>query len=441
MLEQVIADHPFGEEISILVVDFDRLKSINDSYGYQAGDHVLVTVVDRLRRLIEPAGCVARLAGDEFGCFLRHGPNASVAVTMAKEMLSTIAKPIDVGGASVIVNGFIGIASAPSGALSPDRLLISAHFAMNWTKRRGYGFSVYEPGMDAEFRERTALEADMHHGIARGEFVPFYQPIVDLRSGEVIGFECLARWNHPTRGMVLPDEFIPVAESSGLIRTLSLALLERACRDAREWPAHLTLSFNISPIELDEPWLPEQIIQILTGAGIAPGRLILEITESRVVCDFGAARHILQSLSHAGVQIALDDFGTGYANMKQLQELRFSRIKIDRNFVQNLQADGNGHIVRAILNLGHGLGLPVTAEGIETLGNAEELASLGCDFGQGYLYSPPVDAQAALLITESITAPESVARIGSRLDTLAASALTLGTFPDARNNVRVTAIR
>jgi EAL domain-containing protein (putative c-di-GMP-specific phosphodiesterase class I) len=276
-------------------------------------------------------------------------------------------------------------------------MLRAADFAMYRAKRDGRSrYCVFAAEIAAEMRERAQLELDMNAGIHRGEFVPYFQPIVALASGEMIGFEALARWNHPTRGLVVPDLFIPIAEDAGMIQDLGFAVLRRACTEARLWPQHLTLSVNISPLQLNDPWLPQRILQVLCSTGFAPARLIVEITETRLVQDIDAARAILLSLRNAGIQIALDDFGTGYASLKHLRELQFNRIKIDRGFVQNMGSGDNGQIIRAILSLSEGLGLPVTAEGVETDASADLLAGLGCEFGQGFLYSRAVAAEEAL---------------------------------------------
>ena len=250
----------------------------------------------------------------------------------------------------------------------------------------------------------VTLAAEMRTGLGRGEFVPYYQPIVSLENGALIGFESLARWEHPERGMIGPDSFIRQAEDSGLIHELCLTLLERACADMRDWPAPLTLSINLSPLQFGQAWMAPRILKTLWANGIAPGRLIVELTESRSIVDFERARRVLGSLKFAGVQVALDDFGTGYSSLVRLRELSFDRIKIDRAFTSELGRAENTEIIRALLSLGDGLGVPVVAEGVETPGVAARLAQLGCTYAQGFLYSPPISAEAALELIATLPA-------------------------------------
>lgn len=245
------------------------------------------------------------------------------------------------------------------------------------------------------------IDSEMRAGLVRGEFVPYYQPIISLETGLPVGFESLARWEHPLRGTVAPDNFISRAEDSGLIHELSLQLLERACADMRAWPAHLTLSINLSPLQLDQAWIAPSILRILYANGVAPGRLIIELTESRSISHLERARQVLQSLKQTGIQLALDDFGVEHSNLMRLQELKFDRLKIDRTFTAELTRTENCEMVRAMLNLGDSLGMSVVAEGVETRFAAAQLARLGCAYAQGFLYSPPVSADAALDLMSS----------------------------------------
>lgn len=281
--------------------------------------------------------------------------------------------------------------------------------------RRGRAESDEDPSCVAAAQwavgsRHATLAAEMRAGLRRGEFVPYYQPIVSLESGALIGFESLARWEHPERGLIGPDGFIRQAEDSGLIHELSLSLLERASADMRDWPVHLTLSINLSPLQLGQAWMAPRILKTLWASGIAPGRLIVELTESRSIVDFERARRVLDSLKFAGIQVALDDFGTGYSSLVRLRELSFDRIKIDRSFTSELGRAENIEIVRALLSLGDGLGVPVVAEGIECEVAARRLAQLGCTYAQGFLYSPPISAAAALELIATLP-PSPVARL------------------------------
>jgi len=388
--------------LSVLLVDLDRFKPINDSYGHQGGDHVLQAVAQRLLAALPDGATAGRISGDEFACILPHPAGPEAAEAMAARIRTAVAKPIQLRGGMAEISASIGIRTAPGDSCSAEQLLHSAGFARYRAKRfPDRGWCHFEAELDHEMRDRAQLEIDMRAGIHRGEFVPYFQPIVDLQTGAIAGFECLARWQHPRRGLIGPNDFIPIAEEAGMIQELAFALLDRACRVARRWPPHMTLSFNISPLQLNDRWLPQRVLRHLCSTGIAPARLIIEVTESRLFGDLPTAKTILESLKNAGVQIALDDFGTGYASLKHLRELRFDRVKIDRSFIGNLDEAENGEIVRAIFRLCRGLGLPTTAEGIEKAETAAPLAALGCDYGQGYLYSRPVDAEGALQLAHS----------------------------------------
>lgn len=398
-VEALIAGARPDTAFSIFMLDLDRFKPVNDTYGHEGGDAVLQAIADRLRQRVGAQGLVARMGGDEFACVLVHPLDSALPIETAEAMLAAVARPVQLRGGLAEVSASVGIVTRTTGASNATEMLRAADFAMYRAKQSGRSrYCVFAAEMEAEMRDRAQLELDMHAGIVRGEFVPWFQPIVALATGEVIGFEALARWRHPSRGLIAPDIFIPIAEDAAMIQDLGFAVFRRACIEARSWPQHLTLSVNISPLQLNDPWLPQRILQVLCTTGFAAGRLIVEITENRLVQDIESARAILLSLKAAGIQIALDDFGTGYASLKHLRELEFTRIKIDRAFVQDIRADDNGQIVRAILNLSEGLGLPVTAEGIETGESAGMLTALGCEYGQGYLYSRAVEPAEALAI-------------------------------------------
>jgi EAL domain-containing protein (putative c-di-GMP-specific phosphodiesterase class I) len=264
-------------------------------------------------------------------------------------------------------------------------------------KKEGRGtFRFFEPSFDKELKARAQLEAELRTAVAKGEIEPFYQPLVSLSDRAMIGFEVLARWRHPTRGVLSPALFIPVAEETGLIAELSCNLLRRACLDARNWPTHLQLAFNVAPQQLQDPSFAERILSILTETGFAPGRLEVEVTETALVNDMDSARSTLESLRNLGVSIALDDFGTGYSSLYYLREIRFDKVKIDRSFVQSLpDSTESMKIVDAIMGLARSLGLKTTAEGIETPESLAWLAEQGCRYGQGYFFGRPMSASAA----------------------------------------------
>ncbi|WP_182912052.1 putative bifunctional diguanylate cyclase/phosphodiesterase [Sphingomonas cavernae] len=383
--------------VSLLVVNLDRFKLVNDLCGHAAGDQVLRVAAERLRRTTDEHMRLLHLGGDEFALLVPHMRGDGMAESLARRILDTVSLPIDVCGRVVDVGASVGFAVDESGTSAATDLLRAACIAMSRAKRDGGGaFCAFEPSMDVDLRDRAALEDDLRSGIQRGEIIAYYQPIFSLRSADLVGFESLARWNHPQRGMLDPGTFIPIAEDLDAINDLCFTLLRQACRDLRSWPAHLTLSINVSPIQICDPDLPLRLLQILYAGGIAPGRLIVEITESALVRDVELARATITSLRNAGVKVALDDFGTGYSSLHHLRELQFDRIKIDRSFIEALDGFAGSKIVKAIVDLGQSLGMPVTAEGIETLEQATMLSNLGCTYGQGFLFGRPLPPAATL---------------------------------------------
>lgn len=388
-----------GKHLAVLLIDLDRFKPVNDVYGHAAGDIVLSVIADRMHRLSEAGSGIllARLGGDEFACVLEYEAGTDAPIRLAKQVVHLAELPIDIGPRKVEIGASIGISAGPGGAIPVEELLRMADVAMYRAKREGRGtFRSFEEQMDAELRQRAVVEADLREGLPRGEVVPYFQPILALPGHELIGFEALARWNHPTRGLIPPDDFISIAEDCQLIDQLFFSLLARACDDASAWPAHLSLAVNLSPVQLSDPWLAQRVLKALTEAGFAPGRLTVELTESAIVDDLAAAQAIIASLKSAGVKVALDDFGTGYSSLAHLRTLQFDSIKIDRSFVKDMQHARDGELVRAIIGMGHSLGMPVTAEGVETAGDLSALAELECNQVQGYLLGRPASASDVL---------------------------------------------
>ncbi len=313
-------------------------------------------------------------------------------------MIAAIRRPIPWNQGQVDVGATIGIALATDGAAEPDALLHAADVAMYQAKREGRGaFCFFQAEMSLALKARAKLEAELRSAITGGEIVPFFQPIVALPGQELIGFEVLARWLHPRDGVIMPDQFIPVAEETGMIADLFYHLLREACSDASTWPSHLQLAVNISPQQVQDRWLPERVLQILGETGFPPNRLEVEVTESALINDLEAARAALTSLQNVGVKIALDDFGTGYSSLYHLRELRFNKIKIDRSYISSLkEGSERTKLVDAIIQLGSSLSLQTTAEGIETLLKPRDwLSDQGCNFGQGYLVGQAMPKAAA----------------------------------------------
>ena len=388
-------------DFACLLIGLDRFSLINDVHGRQAGDLVLREIAGRLRGLcpVTDNALLALVEGDVFACVLQFASSspAPAPIRLAAQIVQAAAAPIVLGDLLVQTNASIGISAGPVGQTSPDEWLRRANIAMSRAKRSGGStFCSYEPAMDSELKLRASLETELRGALANDEIIPYYQPILRVHDGVLIGFEALARWIHPSRGLLLPNLFIPVAEDAGLIDELSFALLRLACMDARHWPPHITLSINISPVQLKNERLVERLLQILVETGFRPGRLIVELTESGIIDDLGAARKMITSLTNAGSEVALDDFGTGYSSLYHLRELRFSRIKIDQSFVKNITQHRDKKLVRAMIGLAHNLGLPVTAEGVEDEQSLRILKELGCDNAQGFLLGRPTTPSKAM---------------------------------------------
>ncbi len=385
-----------GVAYTVLLIDLDRFKPVNDTYGHTAGDSVLCEVAERLKKVVRRGDVVARLGGDEFAIIsqARIKGHADSAARLAARALAAIGRPIMVGNVAVDVGASIGISLCPENGVTAETLLHDADLAMYRGKHDGRGtFRFFEQRMDADMREQAALEAELRLAASNGDIVPFYQPLVEIPGGRVLGFEILARWNHPERGFVPPDIFIPITEKLGLISDLTFALLRTACRDALTWPGAPMLSLNVSPVQLADNLLPLQILAVLNEVGFPPGRLEIEITENALVADIEAAKAILASFQSLGIKVSLDDFGTGYSSLQHLRELPFDKIKIDRSFVQTMQENPeSAKIISAILGLARSLGLPTTAEGIENADVMQRVADDGCEYGQGYYFGKAVPA-------------------------------------------------
>ncbi|WP_372732100.1 putative bifunctional diguanylate cyclase/phosphodiesterase [Novosphingobium sp.] len=391
-----------GHEVVAIVIDLDHFKRSNDVHGHLTGDAVLLEASRRIRSALPDGSIMARLGGDEFACAAIYDPDHVTAIDrLVLRINQLVARPIVIDHLSIEVTASVGLAStATEHTAEPAKLatalLHHADLAMYQAKKSGRnGYRWFDAGLERELRYRNELERGIREGIPAGEFVPYYEKQIDLDSGELTGFEMLARWKNPRRGLLSPDIFIPVAEEIGLISDLSESLIRQALADAREWDPRLTLSVNISPIQLRDPWFAQRLLKLLQEANFPPHRLDIEITESCLHENIGMVRTLITSLRNQGIRISLDDFGTGYSSFAQLRTLPFDRIKIDRYFVSNLDSNkDSATIIGAISSLGKGLGLPITAEGIETSAVLDELRKYGSFKGQGYLYGQPSDAQS-----------------------------------------------
>ena len=387
-----------GEAVAFVMLDLDKFKHVNDANGHSAGDSMLRESAVRIRTVLGESGLLARLGGDEFAVVVAYPPSQPDAVERLVELLiDSVSKPFEFEGLQLETTISAGIShSEPGGDSNAQTMLHKADIAMYHAKRNGRNrLAWFEPSMESEVRFRSELETGIRRGVPAGEFVPYYEKQIDLDTGEIAGFEMLARWNSPNLGIVSPDIFIPVAEDIGLIGDLSESLIRQALRDARNWDPKLTLSVNISPVQLRDPWFAQRLLKILVEANFPPSRLEIEVTESCLHENMGLVHSLITSLKNQGVTVSLDDFGTGYSSLSQLRSLPFDRIKIDRSFVINLIDDkDSATIVQSIISLGEGLGLPIIAEGIENEQVLAELRKYGKFKGQGYLYGFPKPAES-----------------------------------------------
>lgn len=387
--------------VAVLFVDLDRFKIINESLGHQAGDRLLILSQRRIEACLRPPEQLARVGGDEFAIVLQID-EASQAIAVAKRLQENLALPFALNGQEICITASLGITFAAVGQESqPEELLRDAHTAMYRAKASGRNcYEIFTEGMYTDAVKRLQLENDLRQAIARQEFQLCYQPIIDLKTEKIAGFEALVRWLSPKRGFVSPGEFIPLAEETGLIIPLGEWILLEACRQMHDWhqqfPQHpaLTISVNLSSCQFVQPDLVEQIQQILQQTKI--NRLKLEITESAVMENVEAAIALMARLKALGITISIDDFGTGYSSLSYLHQFPADTLKVDQQFVKQMEmADRNADIVSTIILLAHQLGMDVIAEGIETQAHLEALQALECEYGQGYFFSKPLSSEAA----------------------------------------------
>jgi diguanylate cyclase (GGDEF)-like protein len=382
-----------GDTFAVLMLDLDRFKTVNDSFGHPAGDTLLKEIALRLRTATREVDCVARFGGDEFAVLQAAALNQKDGViALSERILTAVTEPYELDGHKVVLETSIGIALAPQNGDDADELIKRADLALYRAKAEGRNrYCFFDAAMEAQARDRRELEDDMRRAIACGEFELHYQPIVDIVRRQCRGAEALVRWRHPQRGLIAPNQFIPLAEESGLIVPLGEWILRKACADAVKWPPHLTVGVNLSPAQFKHGDLLAVLKSVLHDTGLAPHRLVLEITETVLLENNAKNLALLREIRKVGGAIALDDFGTGYSSMTYLQMFPFDRIKIDQSFIQNLTHHAaDAAIVCAIVGLGRSLDIPTVAEGVETLDQLVALRAAGCTLAQGYLFARPL---------------------------------------------------
>lgn len=393
-LDECLHNASETQRVAILMLDLDGFKLVNDTHGHAVGDRALREFSDRVSVILRSDEVLARIGGDEFAIIMPKIDSLDEPTNLARRIAATVAEPFMIDNAAAEFGVGVGIAIAPNDGTNPDELLKRADRALYRAKSAGRSsVRFFEPEMDAHVERRIKIERELRKAIASNSVVSHYQPLVSLDGNSIIGFEALARWDSDELGSVSPGVFIPIAEETGLINVLGDQLLRRACLDANTWPANFVLAFNISAVQLRDPTLGLRILSILGQTRLNPHRLEIEITETALVDNEGAAQTVIDDLRLAGVRIALDDFGTGYATLTQLLSFHLDKIKIDRSFVSRLGEGKDGLvIVRAILGLAKGFGLTTTAEGIEDAKQLARLKEIGCAEGQGYLFGKAVPA-------------------------------------------------
>lgn len=397
--------------VSVLAIDLDGFKAINDTLGHTAGDALLIAVGDRLSKFVSlwPDASAARFGGDEFVVILRVEDGVSEALDKAENLRRALAEPYRLPDGTVVIQATIGLAVATPATPDPMQLPDNADLALSHAKARNKGtVQLFDVTMRADLTRRRRIESDLIAAIALGEISPQYQPQVDMENGRIVGVEALARWTHPILGRIGPDEFVPIAESSGKVVELGRAILERACAEATLMPADVKVSVNLSVAQLVRDDLVDTVREILGRTGLAPSRLKLEVTESIVMSDTDRCITTLRKLKQLGVAIALDDFGTGYSALSYLRLFDWDELKVDRSFVRSIGSDPHSlSIIQAVVGLASQLGIKVTVEGVETEEQRNLLRHVGCRVGQGYLFGAavPLNLLSARLLGTALPAP------------------------------------
>lgn len=411
-MESILSHLRRSEAVAVLSLDLDRFKSINDTLGHPVGDLLLKAAADRMKSCVRSEDIVARLGGDEFAILQVPSESPPDINALATRLISVVGAPYDLDGHQVIVGASVGIAVAPNDGDGPDVLMKNADLALYRAKADGGGvYRFFEAGMDARMQARHALELDLRKAIKNGEFELYYQPITNVKTGQIASCEALIRWHHPERGMISPLDFIPIAEETGLIVQVGEWVLRQACAEAVRWPKHITIAVNLSPAQFKSRNLVPMVMSALASSGLPAARLELEITELVLLQDNEGAFAVLHQLRNLGIKIAMDDFGTGYSSLGYLRSFPFDKIKIDQSFIRDLPTKQDSvAIIRAVVGLSSSLGITTTAEGVETKEQLASVTAEGCNEVQGYLFSRPQPAaEVQRILREQAPKAEAVA--------------------------------
>lgn len=395
LLQAISAGHHEKKSFALLIMDLNGFKEINDTLGHHNGDMLLQRIRPRLQSVLRKSDTLARMGGDEFALLL---PDRDIkdAASDARKILETLEQPFLLEGLSLRISGSIGIVHCPDHGEDPNLLIQRAEVAMYMAKNAGDGYKIFDPEHDPYNPRRLTIISELHHAIDNNQLILYYQPKINIKTRHISGMEALVRWQHPKYDFMPPDQFIPIAEQTGLIKPLTIWVLNEAlrqCRDRCDTGIELSVAVNVSTRNLQDTRLPDQISELLETWGVAPRLLELEITESAIMSNLETSMEILSRLSAMGIRLSIDDFGTGHSSLAYLKRLPINEIKIDKSFIKDIASDDkNIPIVQATIDLGHRLGLTVVAEGIENEEICHRLGNLGCDVGQGYLISPPISA-------------------------------------------------
>jgi len=398
-LDKTLAPQSGHAITSLLLLDLDRFKAVNDTLGHQMGDALLKQVAQRLQRSVGDAGLVGRLGGDEFQVVVPGEGNRDRLGDLAKGVIAALSQPYFIDGSSITIGCSVGIAISPEDGSDSETLIRNADLALYEAKGDGRGVHrFFRSELLAGAQSKKQLEDDLRHALVGNQFYVAYQPVVSTEGEQIVGYEALIRWDHPTRGAISPAEFIPIAEECGMIETIGEWVLRTACREAAGWPSHVRVAVNVSPIQFANPALPAIVTSALANSGLAPHRLELEITEGVFVNENASSEKMFKSLKGIGVRLALDDFGTGYSSLGYLKKAPFDKIKIDQSFVRGAAVPGNRNaaIIKAIVTLANTLYMETTAEGVEHQDEVELIRELGCSHIQGYVYGKPARSEEVI---------------------------------------------